>query len=463
MYYVLGIVGIFVLITGSVAAVAAWHTGSLKLGWSLARSREFVVWVMVTSQTIVQVTKRSVNAPPTVQAVYAALGVLELDTVAVLHPDCYAGNPFTVPLVELCGSLVLIVGLVVTGQLMRWPLEDAPKLILRLNALAPRVFQALLSCLILLYSLVCNTSLSMIHCHRDAGGSSSGGGLVLAQNPRFKCYEGEHTAVGVLGWLALITHVVGFPVFTLLYIYRRLKMWSFMSKAWETAWKPFVAHDFKEPRYFMLVHLNFAVVLLLSALLVLVPSRPSTPIGTEVGVFIVTVVAAVGPLALMMALQPYVELRSWRKIIKYAALIVTAFLAVANLVCALYAHALTPRGVAEGVSFAVLAVLVAGGLVFLWHFGAFVWRMKGTTRYVQSVKAKAKARKRWSISVGINRFVTNPLRTPVPALAADSKRDARCVAYRLPIMSYGGCLTVLPVMISSRKLFLRGVSDSAVM
>ena len=431
--------GVFAIILGLVGLVAYWHTGSFKWKWSLGRSREFVTWVAMTCQTLVQVTKRSVNAPPAVRSVYSVLVVLELDTGAVLHPACYSVYPFTTQVVEFVGSLTLTLSLCALMRFGR--LSRASKSVdgsaaaggsivaRKLAKLTPTLYHAVLSFLILLYPLICNSTLGLLYCRRNSSGA-----LVWAQNPTFVCYEGAHLPAAVLAWLVLCTHVIGFPVVTLLYLHRRVKMSnvSVLSAGWETAWRAFVGVDFRRPQYFVFMHLNMCVVFLLSVLLVY---WPHSSIGAEAGVFLVTLAVVAVPLVALVRTQPYTELRTWKLIAKCAALLATAAVAVANLVCSLHAHGMTPQSAAEAVSFVVIVVLALGAVVFVLHFGLFVWRMKGTSAHGAISKRSnlSRSSSEQPARQGVDALVANPLLAPAAIVAAmkapvvDSKRNARCV------------------------------------
>ncbi len=65
--------------------------------------------------------------------------------------------------------------------------------------------------------------------------------------------------------------------------------------------------------------------------------------------------------------------------VKIVALLLTAVLSAANLVCAMWEKSTADRYSAEAISFLVLAVLFIGVIAFFVNFGGFVWRMKGTS------------------------------------------------------------------------------------
>ena len=83
---------------------------------------------------------------------------------------------------------------------------------------------------------------------------------------------------------------------TFLYLKGRFCLAQFLDESWESAWRPFVASDFKSPTFFWLIHVNMGVVLVLSLLLVFLPTQPSTPLSAEEVVLLLTVAVVSVPL-----------------------------------------------------------------------------------------------------------------------------------------------------------------------
>lgn len=76
--FVGGVMAVFVCVVTAVAVLARILGGKWLWGSAVFRGRDFIAWAMVTWQTIVQVGKRTTEAPPLIRRIYSALTVLEL-------------------------------------------------------------------------------------------------------------------------------------------------------------------------------------------------------------------------------------------------------------------------------------------------------------------------------------------------------------------------------------------------
>jgi hypothetical protein len=382
--------GVVVLV---VIALSWRKGGKVPVVTSVFRGRDFVSWVMLTWQTIVQVSKRATKAPPTVRSMYAALAVLELDSAGVLHPACFSSYPFTLQMMEFAGSMAVMA---VCLTLFRLNDTAAPGTKLsKFQKLLPTLRRMSMTTLLLTYPLICNGAFSMLRCTRDKANV-----LVLASNPMFRCYTGDHALVAGPAWIAMIGHVWAFPIITLFRLVRRGNKVAYMAISQSSAWGTFTAQDF-QPHYYWFVHLNMLTVLVLSVLFVFLPTTPTTPMSTEVGVFLVTTFMILANIGLIFWFQPYTSRREWKKPVKFMALMVTLASAVANLVCAAYQKGRVDVYAADASSFAVFGCVVLLILAFFFFFWRAVW--VDARQHVASIRQSFQKRKKSGV------FVVNPM------------------------------------------------------
>ena len=373
-YFVLGSLLAFLGLFGAVFLIQR-TAGKASVGTSLFRARDLVVWVLVTWQTILQVGKRMSAAPELVRRVFAVLSILQLDSTAVLHPSCYSGNPFSSQLMALAGSFATICSVVCLFMLPLTRIRQLTKVVGALRRIG-------LSMLVLLYPLVCNTALNMVHCTHDSDGS-----LRLASNPLFVCYSGPHLRVGMLAWLAVVLHVVGFPVLTFTVLWRqRDKLSSVIVRApvFEATWGGFIAQDF-QPAYFWFVHINLFTVFVLSVLLVFASTASS--LGTQAGVFIASIALVALNAWAVLSFRPYIERKQWKEPVKHLALSVTAVSALANLLGELYIAGSISRTGSTVVAYVLLVLIIVLIVTFLVKFFRFVWQEAEHTSQVQLLKS----------------------------------------------------------------------------
>ena len=364
------LVALFGFVVCLAMAVAYKKTGSVRWTSAVFRGRDFAVWVMVTWQTILQVSKRSVNAPPLVRSVYSALAVLELDSSVVVHPVCYSSYPFMMQLMQFTGSLVttsVVLVLFSVGRGDSLQKRASASAMGKLVGAVPTLRRLGMAALMLLYPMVCNGVLNMLYCRANENGE-----YALAYNSSFRCYVGPHLPVAALAWLVLVVHVIGFPVMTFLYLRRHVKHSAVMPPAWQSTWQTFTAQDF-QPEMYWFVHVNLVSVFILSMLLVFFPTTPSTAIWKEVCVLLITSAVIGVTMTLVLRLKPYNARRLWKVPVKCIALGVTFASAVANLVCALYTKGSVDAIGADLASFAVLLMLCVLAVAFFVKFSQAVW------------------------------------------------------------------------------------------
>lgn len=123
----------------------------------------------------------------------------------MLRFSCYSGNPFVTQLLEFCGSLITL-GLLLLSFAAPDSNSAAGARSSKLQAVLPSLRRMCMTVLLLMYPFGCNSTFNMLYCHRV----TPGGPMVLAFNPTFECYTGQHTRVATAAWLVLLFHVIGF-------------------------------------------------------------------------------------------------------------------------------------------------------------------------------------------------------------------------------------------------------------
>jgi hypothetical protein len=237
LVFVAALIGVTATLYAVLAAAARAVGGRLHGGvW---RALDFMAYAATTIQVIAQVGQAaSAGLPPLLRAVYAAVNVFQFTGVA-LPPSCLGGNPFIGQLVEF--SLVLACLCALCSLMVKAQSSSAQRRARR--TLVKTLFTALL----LLYPIVTNAALGLVHCTAAEVQGRAYAGLdadsrvvdaaatvtvtVLTAQPFHVCYEGQHRPVGYLAWVVLALYTVGYPLITLAWVRRRLAMAAAASAA----------------------------------------------------------------------------------------------------------------------------------------------------------------------------------------------------------------------------------------
>jgi hypothetical protein len=228
LVFLAALVGVTAALYAVLAGAARAVGGRLHGGvW---RALDFMAYAATTIQVIAQVGQAaSAGLPPLLRAVYAAVNVFQFTGVA-LPPSCLGGNPFTGQLVEF--SLVLACLCALCSVMVKAQSSSAQRRARR--TLVKPLFTALL----LLYPIVTNAALGLVHCTAAEVQGRAYAGLdadsrvvdlaatvtvtLLTAQPFHVCYEGQHRPVGYLAWVVLALYTVGYPLVTLAWVRRRL-------------------------------------------------------------------------------------------------------------------------------------------------------------------------------------------------------------------------------------------------
>ena len=211
------VLAVFLVMFGAVCVVMAIRGGSVWGG--LQRSSTFVVWMVSMMQVVVQVGKTAApGLPPYLADFYNRLNVLQFDSKGVLHPSCYTASPVTSSLVPLLVALGLMAALI--GLFAAWRELHAKQPRCRVCSAQPTglALRGVFSGATLLFAMVCNTALSALNCETDPGV----GERFWVPHPSVVCWDGEHTALGVVAILVLLLYVLGYPILTYIWVSRAL-------------------------------------------------------------------------------------------------------------------------------------------------------------------------------------------------------------------------------------------------
>jgi len=337
-------IGLFLCLTAAAYARTKGSGGTLRS--SVSTAADFFLWAVFAWQTLVQIARRASFLPSSVSQFYHGLGVLELDSSAIVDAACYADYPFANEAFALGGCLVAVA---LAVAFFAFPVG-------RLGAL-PILRRASTVLLSLLYPLACNKALAMVNCGSD---------FSLRSNVEFTCYAGDHLPVGALAWAVILTHVVGFPVATFVALSKRLGQHEVMPPAWQSSWAFFMDRDCK-PHMFWLTHLGLLLQLGLAALLVFVPAGSS--IYSEGVACLVTVLLLLAFAAVVYLKSPFLADSRWKLPGVFAAVGVSVYLALANFVILLS----RPRGV-NAASQSVSSVAVAAMVGLIGFLFVVYWR-----------------------------------------------------------------------------------------
>ena len=76
------------------------------------RVRSFLLWLCMSWQCLAVIGRGAINAPSSVSDIVEAMGVFQLDPLAIAHPQCYAGlqaSPIAFDVLEVAFALVIVV------------------------------------------------------------------------------------------------------------------------------------------------------------------------------------------------------------------------------------------------------------------------------------------------------------------------------------------------------------------
>ena len=289
---------------------------------ALGQSKEFCIWLVLCAQFMASsLSSVSAGLPEWIMYTYTLISFFNLDSSYVSYEGCEAsGNPFILPLATLVFCLVMIalqgalaclkvrfahadgvsaellhigmhiaapehgIGAVQTIDSIEHPdkpvlvqfgdsrnpyciqysISEAAKLTFAASSSAGyrgiSSFQGALFLLLnALYPLVSKTCLRFVHCRDDGAGKS-----VLASGSA-TCWSGGHLAVGAMSVVMLPLLVLGMPVFTFIYIRRKIPLTTTDDVNVSPTWSGFVEGDY-DRRFFYMRHVGWAVQVLVLAL-----------------------------------------------------------------------------------------------------------------------------------------------------------------------------------------------------
>ena len=360
-YHVIAVIAAAALVLGGGLAVVAYVVlkRGAKLRVALLDALDFLIWMLFTWQTVVQVGMRTSGGPAALAMFYSWMSLVQLNFSVIAHPACYSSDPFSLQKQMLGGSLTLCCG---TACLFAFGAVNKLRLMLpsALQPLLARLQRWALLLMTLYYPLVSNIALASVYCIKVHGS------WVLAANSNYQCLGGDHAPVAGLAVLVLLLHIVAFPCATLMYLVRWKDKVSDAPPAWRTTWQNIVFTDF-QPQYFWLAHLNTLALFALSCMVVF-GSRAST--AGEVMMFVCTVAISAGPVLLMRAWHVLLPDRQWKWYIIALSSATTAVGALVNLVWYFVGKSgsVSLRHAGDVLSYIQLVVCLALGGSFLFAY-----------------------------------------------------------------------------------------------
>jgi hypothetical protein len=250
---------------------------------------------------------------------------------------------------------------------------------------------------------------------------------VLTDNPFYVCYTGSHAPAGYVAWVTIAFYVIGYPLASLMFVYRRISV--IMTRSRKAGRKsgvdlqspssvsasicsrvtslfqlpssldasqslrenptlvPFTAADYRASVYWFR-HIDMAVMLVLSLLLVFW-ARPTT-VADIIGKAVLSVGCAVGLVVLLWRVSPYPTEARWKLRVRSFSLLLTALAAIVNCVTALASvNAVSPSDVSAAIT-ALSVVLVAGygGLLITLILSFCLDMVKGAKREQKVIVAR---------------------------------------------------------------------------
>ena len=317
--------------------------------------------------------KRSADVPATLRSFFNTISILQLDTGSILHPNCYSGSPFNLEHSQFTASLVVCC---VTVAMFSVNAFATAFVSVKVQAKLGVLCRFAMSGLAITYPMMANSALQMINCANgvvatDITTADSTEvvrtGLVLVANPLYECYKGDHFVVGGMAWAVLFMHVIGFPLATFVYLKRTVPVPAKQTKQWLAIWNNYVAGDFF-PRYFWMSHVNLAVLLVLSLVLVFATAPTSS---TQALAFVFTAAVVIFAGGVIVKLQPYVEKKRWKVPVKLMVLSVTLLSALVNIVY----YGADSTGTGDAFATGLAYVLFVACLLLVIVFFVAFWRM----------------------------------------------------------------------------------------
>eukprot|EP01029_Cantina_marsupialis_P022925 TRINITY_DN564378_c0_g1_i3.p1 TRINITY_DN564378_c0_g1~~TRINITY_DN564378_c0_g1_i3.p1 ORF type:complete len:974 (-),score=259.52 TRINITY_DN564378_c0_g1_i3:899-3820(-) len=209
---------LFLFMFGLVYYATRTRGGSLIGG--VKRTGQFVIWTIMTVQTIIQVGKSAKsNLPPQLQFIYEAFNIFQFE-MNFVHPNCMGDDPHFADKGFFLLFTVVMGGIIAVGFLLHWKfpkihmITDSAKIPKLANKLASHQGKLLLL-MGLMYPLVCNEVSKFTDC------TEINGILYLRSNTVYKCYTGELLPLNMLAWIHMIVTLIGFPLFTWYWIQTR--------------------------------------------------------------------------------------------------------------------------------------------------------------------------------------------------------------------------------------------------
>ena len=245
-----GVVGVM---TAAVLLAVYWRGGSLKGG--LWRTLDFMAWAIALLQVLAQVGRSAAPGLPGFLAdFYANLNVMQLDTGGLVPPECIQrSSVLSGDVLLMCAALAgmlfsVVLSAAKVAKTQKLASSQPPTQASCCSScmgvwasIKPSLRHGVLLLLTVLYALVCNTVFRQLHClptevSDEAGGSgdvlTSRTAYLLFSDPGTECFvSSNHVISGSLAVVTLVLFVIGYPLWSFLWVRRRIHSVMKRSKA----------------------------------------------------------------------------------------------------------------------------------------------------------------------------------------------------------------------------------------
>eukprot|EP01029_Cantina_marsupialis_P020915 TRINITY_DN4947_c0_g3_i2.p1 TRINITY_DN4947_c0_g3~~TRINITY_DN4947_c0_g3_i2.p1 ORF type:complete len:724 (-),score=153.46 TRINITY_DN4947_c0_g3_i2:612-2783(-) len=214
----MGIV-LFCMMFGLVFYTTKKYGGTL--GGGAKRVVQFVIWTIMTVQTIIQVGRSAKSELPSqLQSIYELLNIFQFE-VGMVHANCLGSDPFLNDKVQFFIVSTVVLAMVGVGTLLHLKashvhLESNPSDINAFQKKWVGIQQKLFLAYGLLFPIICNEAFKFTDC------STINGKLYLTSNTVYECYGSDLFLLNMLGWIHIFVSLIGIPIFFWIYIQKNV-------------------------------------------------------------------------------------------------------------------------------------------------------------------------------------------------------------------------------------------------
>eukprot|EP01029_Cantina_marsupialis_P004755 TRINITY_DN1493_c2_g3_i1.p1 TRINITY_DN1493_c2_g3~~TRINITY_DN1493_c2_g3_i1.p1 ORF type:complete len:1259 (+),score=299.24 TRINITY_DN1493_c2_g3_i1:88-3864(+) len=313
VYVLLGFIALFVG-TLAVVWIAVRRNGG-KFSEGVKRTRDFAIFAVGLLQVFISVGQFAQSGlPSTVATLYKWLSTLNLN-MPLMHPSCLSSDPFASSISRLMISIFVMLFVIFLTILAKFGGKKIAKKIGILRRWA-------VLWLALLYPVMVTESLKMTLWQ------SALGSIRLRSNLSYEYMGSDHLQAGIMGWIVLLTHCIGWPVVSWLYLRSLIKRENFDHKQFRQ-WDFFIGGTY-ETNFFWFRHMTFGFLSVTSFVNVYFNEQTYFDqffkICLEIGALAVFIV-------LMFRFRPYREVKKWMFPTKVFSLMLCVLASILNVAC----------------------------------------------------------------------------------------------------------------------------------